>query len=341
MPILTLYLRTHAVIRLIRCTIARCSYANILFLVVLMAMACSSESNSSDGLKDTVIIARVNEEAISIGEFRKSIQKNKRKHRVDSSEPVNSDSYLWLKTDALNSLIQNSLFKQEALKNNISISPEEIANTIRKTKDGYTEEMFEKFLEIENISRLEWEKDLKNNLLIKKLIDEQVNSKVSVNEEELRKYFEENEKEFHTGKQVKALHIMVETEEEALEIKKQIDSDEADFSDLAREFSLGPEGAEGGDLGYLEQGHMPAELEEIFKLKEKEVSKIIRTPYGSHIFKVVDKKNDRKMNFEESKKIIHDKLLRERQDKAFHEWLSEIKEKANIEIEDEILAKAN
>jgi parvulin-like peptidyl-prolyl isomerase len=311
-----------------------------LFFVILLVAACSSDTSTSDGIEETVTIAKVNGEGITVREFRKSLEKLKRKYRVDSSEPVNSDSYLWLKTDALNVEIQNTLFRQEAGKNGISPSPEEVYDVIMQAKDGYAEDTFKKYLEMENISPEEWEKGLKNNLLIKKLIDKSVNSKVSVSEEELLEYFNAHEEEFHKRKQVKALHIMVETEEEALGIKKQLDSsDGKDFSELAKEFSLGPEGVEGGDLGYLEEGHMPAEMEEIFKLKVNEISKIIRTPYGSHIFKVVDRKKDRQMSFEESKKIIHEKLIRERQDKAFHEWLSELKEKSNIEIEHEVLAK--
>ncbi len=301
--------------------------------------ACSPDMDASDGIEETVTIARVNGEGITVREFRKSLEKLKRKYRVDTSEPVDSDSYLWLKTDALNVEIQTTLFRQEAEKNGISPSPEEFDDVIMEAKDGYEENTFKKHLEMGNISSEEWENDIKNNLLIKKLIDQSVNSKVSVGEEELREYFDAHAEEFHKGKQVKALHIMVETEEEALGIKKQLDANEKDFSDLARELSLGPEGAEGGDLGYLEEGHMPAELEEIFKLKVNEISNIIRTPYGNHIFKVVDKNKDRKMSFEESKKIIHEKLIRERQDKAFHEWLSELKEKSNIEIEHEVLAK--
>jgi peptidyl-prolyl cis-trans isomerase C len=307
--------------------------------LVFLAAACSTDSSTSDGIEETVTIAKVNGEGITVREFRKSLEKLKRKYRVDTSEPVNSDSYLWLKTDALNAEIQNTLFRQEAHKIGLSPSPEEIEDVIMEAKDGYAENALKKYMEIENISMEEWENGLKTNLLIKKLIEKSVNSKVSVSEEELREYFDTHAEEFHKGKQVKALHIMVETEEEALGIKKQLDANGKIFSDLAREFSLGPEGAEGGDLGYLEKGQMPVELEEIFKLKVNEISNIIRTPYGSHIFKVVDKKKDRKMSFEESKKIIHEKLIRERQDKAFHEWLSELKENSNIEIEHEVLAK--
>jgi len=310
-----------------------------LIFMILSITACSSGVNSSDGVKENAIIATVNEEEINVKEFRNVLEKHKRKYRVDNSDPVESSSFLWLKTNALNEMIQNTLFRQEAGKGGISVSEEEFEIALLKAKNGYAEKAFKKHLEIEDISQDEWENELKNNLLIKKLIDKRVNSNVSVNEEEIQKYFAEHEEEFHTGKQVKALHIMVETEEEALRIKKQLDSKDGDFAELAREYSLGPEGAEGGDLGYVQEGHMPPELDAIFKLKKGEISKIIRTPYGSHIFQVVDKRKNSKRSYDESRKIIHDKLVRERQDKAFHEWLLELKEKANIEIKNEILAK--
>jgi peptidyl-prolyl cis-trans isomerase C len=310
-----------------------------LMVMILFIVACAPEEGSSDGVKESATIATVNEEKISVNEFRKTLEKHKRKYRVDNSDPLESNSFLWLKTKALNELIQNTLFRQEADKDGILVSEEEFEIVLLKAKNGYEEKVFKKHLEIEDVPQADWENELKNNLLIKKLIDKRVNNKVSVNEEEIQKYFEEHAEEFHKGKQVKALHIMVETEEEALRIKKQLDSKEGDFAELAREYSLGPEGAEGGDLGYVQEGHMPPELEEIFKLKKGEISNIIRTPYGSHIFQIVDKRKDSKMSFDESRKIIHDKLVRERQDKAFHEWLIEIKEKANIEIKNEILAK--
>lgn len=310
-----------------------------MLLLVAACSACSSGGNSSDGVKESATIALVNEEKISVKEFRKNLARHKGKYRVDNSEPLDPNSFLWLKTNALNEMIQNTLFRQEAGKSGISLTEEEIENVVLEAKNGYEEKTFQKHLEMENISQREWENDLKNNLLIKNLIDKRVNNNVSVNEEEVRKYFDEHTEEFHKGKQVKALHIMVETEEEALRIKKQLDSKAGDFAELAREFSLGPESADGGDMGYVEEGHMPAELEEIFKLEKDEISKIIRTPYGSHLFKIVDKRKDRKMSYDESRKIIHDKLVRERQDKAFQEWIVELKESANIEIKHEILAK--
>jgi len=132
---------------------------------------------------------------------------------------------------------------------------------------------------------------------------------------------------------------MVETEEEIRTIQKELQSKQKDFSALAREFSLGPEGVRGGDLGYFEAGQMPEEFDNVFKLKINGVSDIIRTPYGFHLFKVEDKVEERKMSFEESKKQVEKILLEELQGSAFQKWLVQLKEKSEIEIKYDLFEK--
>ncbi len=305
---------------------------------LLLAAGCTN-GDSPDGVKDEEVIAVINDQEVTVEKVRLELKSLEKRYRVDHREDLQDHEFLLLKTKAVNELIQNTLFQQAADEIGIFVSGDEFEEAVLKAQDGYQQDTFENFLEIEDISRENWENRLKNNLLIKKLIDRMVNSKVSVSEEEIRDYFEKNKKEFHKGKQMRALHIMVETEEEALRIQKKLKSKGADFSELARTHSLAPEAVNGGDLGYFEEGHMPEELEGIFKLKVGEVSNIILTPYGSHIFKVVDKKQDRQMGFEESRKKIHDKLIAERREKAFHDWLKKLKDKAQIEIKHEILAK--
>ena len=84
---------------------------------------------------------------------------------------------------------------------------------------------------------------------------------------------------------------------------------------------------------------MPEEFDEVFKLKKNMVSSIIRTPYGFHLFKVVDKVKERKMNFKESKSKIANLLLQNLQDIAFREWLLNLKKNAYINIEYDLLQK--
>ena len=84
---------------------------------------------------------------------------------------------------------------------------------------------------------------------------------------------------------------------------------------------------------------MPEEFDEVFKLKKNMVSSIIRSPYGFHLFKVVDKVKERKMNFIESKSKIEKLLMQDLHDIALREWLLKLKNNAHINIEYDLLQK--
>jgi parvulin-like peptidyl-prolyl isomerase len=251
---------------------------------------------------------------------------------VEDKNEHSEKEVLFLKLKTLNEIIQNALFKQEAKKYKLSLDPDEFKTTMETIKTDYLDDSFQKTFKIQSISQLEWEDKLKNSLILKNLINEQVNSKVTVGEDVSKKYFEDHPEEFQKGEQVKALHINVATEEEARRLLKKIKSRQAKFTDMAVKHSLGPESVEGGNLGYFEARQMPAEFDGVFDLKLYGTSDVIQTPYGYHIFKVVDKRPARKMSYEESKKIIREKLLRIKQEEAFKDWVVDLKNKAVIKI---------
>ena len=134
---------------------------------------------------------------------------------------------------------------------------------------------------------------------------------------------------------------MVDSESKILDILKQLKSDKRAFSELAQMYSLGPEGPLGGDLGYFEAGQMPEEFDGVFKLKVGQVSDSIKTPFGHHIFKVIDKKPASEMSFSESKKVIFNKLLREKQSREFNKWIVKLKDMSDIKIKHHVLSKVN
>ena len=83
-----------------------------------------------------------------------------------------------------------------------------------------------------------------------------------------------------------ALHILVDSQEAADDIMRQLKSGKKSFSDLAKERSIAPSASKGGDLGYFNKGDFPAELENaILGLKVGEVSGIVKTDIGYNIFK--------------------------------------------------------
>lgn len=89
---------------------------------------------------------------------------------------------------------------------------------------------------------------------------------------------------------VKASHILVNSEQEAIVIKSKIDNGER-FETLAKKYSKCPSGSDGGDLGYFGRGQMVKEFENAaFELPVDKVSEPVKTQFGWHLIKVYDKK---------------------------------------------------
>ena len=91
--------------------------------------------------------------------------------------------------------------------------------------------------------------------------------------------------------EVKASHILVKTEEEALNLYNEIKNG-ASFEDLAAQYSLCPSGANGGDLGYFTKGVMVKQFEDMaFNMEVGEVSLPFWTQFGWHLIYLTDKKD--------------------------------------------------
>ncbi|MCD7780462.1 MAG: peptidyl-prolyl cis-trans isomerase [Candidatus Gastranaerophilales bacterium] len=90
---------------------------------------------------------------------------------------------------------------------------------------------------------------------------------------------------------VKASHLLVQTEEEALKIQEEINKGK-DFAQAAKEVSLCPSGQNGGDLGYFSKGQMVKEFEDAaFSMEVGQLSNPIKTQFGYHLIYLTDKKD--------------------------------------------------
>lgn len=90
---------------------------------------------------------------------------------------------------------------------------------------------------------------------------------------------------------VKASHILVKTEEEALNLKAEIKNEE-DFAKAAQQYSLCPSGQAGGDLGFFGRGQMVREFEEAaFSMEVGEISAPVKTQFGYHLLYLAAKED--------------------------------------------------
>ncbi|MEQ8601708.1 MAG: peptidylprolyl isomerase [Marivibrio sp.] len=135
----------------------------------------------------------------------------------------------------------------------------------------------------------------------------------SLSEERLRGEYERWLQQNPPREEVKARHILVDTKEQAADLIRQM-GDGADFAALAQEHSMGPSGAQGGDLGWFQRGQMvPAFNDAAFGLEPNTyTAEPIQTEFGWHVILVEDKRTVDPASFEEMRPRLVAALGQER-----------------------------
>jgi len=150
--------------------------------------------------------------------------------------------------------------------------------------------------------------------------------KVTVTEDEARKFFDENPEQFAGQKTVTASHILVSDEEKANELLAQINAGEITFEDAARQNSSCPSGARGGSLGEFGRGQMVKEFDEAcFEMEVGELRGPIKTQFGYHIIRLDGKNAAEPMKFAEVKDAIREHLLNEKRSQAYKSKVNQLK----------------
>ncbi|MGI5920999.1 MAG: peptidylprolyl isomerase [Syntrophomonadaceae bacterium] len=229
----------------------------------------------------------------------------------------------------LDTIISQKVIAMEATKAKVVVSDAEIEAELNKYYEQYGgQDAFNQTLAMSGYTLDDVKQDVVKTLQAKKLLK----PRIKITEKELKTYFEENKAAFVQEEQVKASHILVETETKAKEVKRKLDNGE-DFSKLAREYSADTATKDnGGDLGFFSRGEMVAEFEEAaFSLNVGEVSNPVKTEYGYHIIKVTDKKEAQEANYESSKKEVREAVLDQKMSAQFDSWIKKLYDKYNVQ----------
>lgn len=151
---------------------------------------------------------------------------------------------------------------------------------------------------------------------------------ITVEEQEVKDFYEAQSYHFQNGPTVNAKHILVEDEAKCLDIFRAINDGEVTFEAEAKEHSTCPSGAEGGSLGYFGKGQMVKEFEEAaFAAEIGSIVGPVKTQFGYHLIKVEDKKESSVIPFEEVKDRIRQMLLPQKQNQVYSAKYQELKEK--------------
>ena len=179
--------------------------------------------------------------------------------------------------------------------------------------------------------------EAKKKVIIAKFIKSEVDDKIKVSDDEMKKFYEENKENFKKPQMWRASHILVASEGEAKDILKELSLGKS-FEDLARQKSIDATATRGGDVGYFRKGQVVPEFENTcFNLKVGQTSEIVRTQFGYHIIKLTDKKDETVESFEEARPAIENELKFKKRSEMISGLIMDLKNKYRVRVEDDAM----
>lgn len=160
-----------------------------------------------------------------------------------------------------------------------------------------------------------------------KLINEE-----EVTETEVEEFYNEHRDHYKKPETVVASHILVDNEEKAQEILKEIEEG-LSFEEAASKYSSCPSKEQGGNLGEFGKGQMVPEFEaKAFEMEINTISEPVKTQFGYHIIKLNGKNPSRVRDLEEVKDEIYQQALRLKQQEKYLDKINELKGKYEVKI---------
>ncbi|HOX44220.1 MAG TPA: peptidylprolyl isomerase [Myxococcota bacterium] len=273
--------------------------------------------------------AVINGEPIRLAEFQAAFSGLVQAGKGFFSDPETARR---VKRDLLERMIDERLLLQEARHRQVSVDPALAQASLELLGRQYPREVLAQDLKAGGRSLEQYRADTLATLTIQRLLKQEVLDRIAISREDVDGYYQLHKERFVRPEEVRVLQIVTRTEAEAEELRKQITQRGASFEELARKHSLGPEAARGGDLGFFPRGRMPPAIEEVaFKLWPGQVSKVTPSPYGFHLFKLVEQRPARALSLNDARQEIERTLIEERAKEAESFFVRTLREKATIE----------
>ncbi len=287
------------------------------------------------GPKAEQVVAKVDDIEITVGDVHKVMR---RQRLIYEGKSKSSETFFKEKQRILNDLIDKKLLLREAQVKGTMIAEEDFQKELSKYKSSYTEVSFQKMLHESGMSNEEWIQIKRENFIITQFLKSNSHSGLEISPDAVQKYYEEHIQDFKTSDSVHVRQIVTDTKEKAESILRRLQNGE-NFAKLARDLSLSPDRKEGGDLGFMIRGSFPREFEVCFSMNPGEISPIIPSIYGFHIFKVIEKVPAKTQDIME----VHDKIVtllkQKTQQQRLQDLLKELRQKAVIQIDESLLKR--
>lgn len=165
------------------------------------------------------------------------------------------------------------------------------------------------------------------------LVEREVLRDLQVTDEEVRSHYDAHRERYQAEETIMVSQLLLEGEKEAEAIRKELVAAPDQFQLKAKELSMGPEAPSGGALGSFRKGELPPAFEEaVSGLEPGQISQVVQTDFGYHIFRLEGKTAEEPLQFEEVADAIRVELLREKSSAAMASYLEGLRERYPVTV---------
>jgi len=323
-------------------------------LILILSVIISS-SNTRAELVDRVV-AEVNEEVITLSELNAESAAYMRKILVEVPPENREAAINQLHQEVINSLIDKTLIAQEAAKQGITVSEEEVDNAIDNiiASSNMPKEVFFEKIQESGLDIATYRSNIQSQIFQNKVITRNVRSKIVITDEMILDFYDTHYTQ-HVGEggyyllqigmswenseslqsDTPLYKNKLAAENRAKRVHRLAQSGQ-DFQELARQFSDLPSAVDGGDIGVFQEEDMASYMKDaVTTLKPGEISDIIETPVGYQFFKLLSSSEGGiviQAPFDTVKNEISDLLFQQEMKKQIDEWLTDMRSSAYIKI---------
>jgi peptidyl-prolyl cis-trans isomerase SurA len=314
----------------------------VVSLCAIAGLLASHASYSPTVHADVIerVVAVVNEDAIFLSELRRRAAPFLEQVAMESDEATRKDRIKRLYEQFLNQLVDEELIEQTSRKMGVTVSSLEVDQAIEnvRTQNSLSPEQFWEAVKNQGFTEKQYREDVRKQLLRLKVTNQRVRSRVNINEDTVREEYDERVRSARRRQRFHAAHVFlaVDATASATDTAETMKRAQKLRSGLTAEgFDAAMTKFGGGDLGWLDQGDLPIDLETaLLGMEPGQISEPVRGPSGVHVFLLRERQagSSQIPDFAEAKDAIHRELMDKAMLRQQDLFLTELRRSAVIEL---------
>lgn len=315
--------------------------------MALVAASCSRQAKSG-----RVVWAQVDGGPIYRDEVEK-VYHNRASSSPDSSRP---EQALTFELNILNELIDDRILLKHASHAQVTVSEAEVDKKLEEFRSPYSKDEFQKKLQAQGLTLSDLRDEIRQSLTIEKLVNKEISSRISVSDQEIATYYNQNKANFNVRETAYHLAQILVTPVPDPQVRNLMNDDaknerEAqrkiqaiymhlkageDFAKIAQEYSEDPRTASGGgDMGFIPASSLAGNKQIITMLssmKPGQVAGILHDRGGYHLIKLIgiEQAGQRQLSDPQVATTIRQSLMNEKQQLLRAAYIEDLRDHAKV-----------